>query len=54
MKTFAVPSAVPAIGQAQVVQRPNSPHASEVEPSVDEVRIGPGSASYLIVLLEST
>ena len=29
--------AVPAIGQAQIVQRPSSPHASEVEPSVDEV-----------------
>ena len=34
---FVVPSAVPAIGQAQIVQRPSSPHASEVEPSVDEV-----------------
>ena len=35
--SFIVPSVVPVIGQAQVVQRPSSPHASEVEPSVDEV-----------------
>ena len=35
--SFVVPSGVPAIGQAQVVQRPSSPHASEIEPSVDEV-----------------
>ena len=37
VKTFAVPPGVSPIGQAQVVQRPSSPHASEIEPSVDEV-----------------
>lgn len=30
---------VPAIGQAQIVERPSSPHASEIEPSVDEVSV---------------
>jgi len=32
-----VHSGVADVAHAQIVQRPNSPHASEVEPSVDEV-----------------
>jgi len=38
-KPLVVPSGVPVIGQAQIVQRPSSPHASEIEPTVDEVII---------------